>query len=73
MTRTLRGRIVETYGSIRAFAEALGWHEQKAWRIVSGAQEATASEISAMADALHVDIPDDLRALFFQVSTQNED
>lgn len=73
MTRTLRGRIVELYGSLRAFAEALGWHEQKVWRIVSGTQEATAGEICAMAAALQVDIPEDMRALFFQTSPQNAD
>lgn len=70
MIRTLRGKIVEMYGSLRSFAEAIGWHEQKVWRIVSGTQEATAGEIRTMAEALHVEIPEDLQSLFFQNSTQ---
>lgn len=73
MTRTLRGRIIEMYGSLRAFADALGWHEQKVYRIVNSIQEATASEILAMADALHVTVPDDMRSLFFQSGQQNAD
>lgn len=72
MTRTLRGRIVEMYGTLRAFSVALGWNEQKVMRIVNG-QEPTASEIIAMANALHVEVPEELMLLFFQPSPQNVD
>jgi len=65
MTKTLLGRIVENYRTIRAFAAALGMNEQKVRRIVGGAQEPTASEILAMARLLHVEIPEDMRNLFF--------
>ena len=61
----LRGRIVALYGSINRFAEALGWSTRKASYIVNGKQEATGKEIEQMANALNVDIPDDLHALFF--------
>lgn len=73
MPRTLRGKIVESYGSMRAFADALGWNGQKVLRIVGGSQEPTASEILAMASLLHVDVPEDLMSLFFQSSPQNVD
>lgn len=71
MTKTLLGRIVETHGTIRAFAAALGMNEQKVRRIVGGAQEPTASEILAMAHLLHVEIPEDMMNLFFQTCPQN--
>ncbi len=71
MTKTLLGRIVEKFGSMRRFAEALGWNEQKVRRIVNGAQEPTASEILAMGRLLNVEVPEDMMALFFQTSQQN--
>ena len=71
MTKTLLGRTVEMYGSMRAFAEALGWNEQKVRRIINGAQEPTASEILAMGKLLEVEVPDDMMALFFRPSQQN--
>lgn len=73
MPRTLRGRIVEDFGSIRAFAAAIGWHEQKTARIVNGIQEPTASEILLMANALHVEVPEEMIALFFRSCQQNVD
>lgn len=65
MNMKLRGRIVEMYGSIARFAEAIGWSARKVSYIVNGKQEPTGKEIEAMAEALQVEIPEDLRVLFF--------
>lgn len=64
MNNTLRGRIVEQYKTIKRFAEELGWSFRKAYDVVNGRQEATAKDIEAMSEALHVSVPEEFRALF---------
>lgn len=61
----LRGRIVSMYRSLLNFARALGWSSRKTYDIVNGKQEPTAKEIEQMCSALKVEIPDDMRQLFF--------
>ena len=61
----LKGRIVAMYGTIRNFADKLGWSPRKVSYIVNGLQEPNASDIEHMAKALEVEIPTDLHALFF--------
>jgi len=51
----LRGLVVAQYGSIRRFAECLGWSYAKAYRIVTGVQEPNSTDISCMAEALHLE------------------
>lgn len=70
---TLRGLIISGYGSLHNFANALGWSARKVSYIVSGKQEPNASEIQAMADMLKIDIPDDMKRIFFFKSPQNID
>lgn len=65
MNMKLRGKIVEMYGSIAKFAECIGWSARKVSYIVNGKQEPTGKEIEMMASALKVEIPEDLRVLFF--------
>lgn len=60
----LRGRIVTMFGTIGKFAEAIGWSRRKVSDIVNKKQEATASEIVAMANLLQVELPEDFRILF---------
>ena len=60
----LRGRIISVYGTIGKFALALNWSRRKASDIVNGNQEATASDIEQMANALNVELPEDFRLLF---------
>ena len=60
----LRGKVIGMYGSMLKFAEVLGWSSRKVYDIVNRNQEPTASDIEAMCDALHVDIPEDIRKLF---------
>lgn len=65
MNLTLRGRIIEMYGTIAKFAEAIGWSARKVSYIVNGKQEPTGHDIEVMACALRVEIPADLHSLFF--------
>lgn len=64
-TNALRGRIVAMFGTIDAFAKALGWSKRKVSYIVNGKQEPTGKEIESMADILNIEIPADLKEIFF--------
>ena len=61
----LRGRIISLYHSLRGFAKAIGWSDRKVYDIVKGKQEPTAKDIETMCEALHVDVPEDMKILFF--------
>lgn len=65
MKDNLRGRIISMYHSVKKFGEQLGWSTRKTYNIVNGKQEPTGKDIEAMCDALNIDIPDDMRSLFF--------
>ena len=61
----LRGRIVVMYNSVKNFSEVMKWSTRKTYDIVNRKQEPTGKEIEAMCVALHVQIPADMKALFF--------
>lgn len=61
----LRGEIITVFGSVRKFAKAIEWSERKAYAIVCGNQEPTAKDIEKMCDLLNVEIPAEMKALFF--------
>ena len=61
----LRGRIISMYHSINRFAEIVEWSNRKAYAIVNGKQEPTGKDIETMCIALNVQIPDEMRSLFF--------
>lgn len=61
----LRGRIVSMYHSVINFGRAMQWSSRKTYNIVNGKQEPTSSEIEAMCAALDVQIPEEMRLLFF--------
>ena len=61
---TLRGRVISSFGTIGKFAAAIGWSRRKASCIINGQQEATASDIEAMATLLNVELPEEFRILF---------
>ena len=61
----LRGRIVSMYRTLLNFANEMGWSSRKTYDIVNGKQEPTAKEIEAMCEALKVEIPEDMKQLFF--------
>lgn len=56
-TTPLRAAVLAKFRSVHAFAEALKWSDSKAFRIVNGIQDPTASEISAMIRCLQITDP----------------
>lgn len=61
----LRGRIVSKFRTVQLFARALNWSNRKAYDIVNGKQEPTSGDIDAMCKALDVEVPEEMRLLFF--------
>ncbi len=61
----LRGRIISKYKTVLNFGKYLHWSARKTYDIVNGKQEPTAKDIEAMCAALDVEIPEDMRLLFF--------
>lgn len=61
------------YHSVQNFARAIGWSNRKAYDIVNGNQEPTAKDIEDMCAVLKIDIPDEMRNIFFPKSPQNVD
>ena len=68
---TLRGLVISRFGTLTNFAKALGWSERKVSYIISGKQEASASDIEAMAAQLSIDIPEEMRRIFFATPSTN--
>ena len=62
----LRGRIIAMYHSIKNFAKVMNWSNRKTYDIVNGKQKPTGQDIDQMCAALNVEIPEEMRNLFFQ-------
>ena len=62
----LRGRIISMYHSVQNFARSVKWSNRKAYDIVNGRQEMTGKDIDVMCNALNVQIPEEMRNLFFK-------
>ena len=73
ITNTLKGRVVEMFGSVKAFSDKLCWSYRRTSDIVSGRQVPTADDISQMANALDVTSPEDFMRIFFASSVHNVD
>ena len=69
----LRGRIITMYHSVKKFADVIHWSTRKAYNIVNGKQEPTGKDIEDMCHVLDVQIPENMRLLFFSRSPQNAD
>ena len=61
----LRGRIISMYHSILNFAKEIHWSSRKAYDIVNGKQTMTSIDIDDMCRVLNVQMPDEMRSLFF--------
>ena len=61
----LRGRIIAMYRTIRNFAKVINWSTRKAYDVVNGKQTLTGADIDDMCRVLNVEIPEDMRLLFF--------
>ena len=72
-TSILRGKVVEKFGTITALAERVGWSYRRTADIVSGRQEATAKDISTLADALAITEPRAFMQIFFADTVHNVD
>ena len=53
------------YKSLLNFSKAINWSSRKTYDIINGRQEPTAKDIEDMCDVLQVEIPCDMRELFF--------
>ena len=62
---TLRGRIISMYHTVLNFGRALNWSSRKTYDIVNGKQDPSGKDIEAMCAALDVQIPAEMRSLFF--------
>jgi len=53
--KRLRAEIVAEFGTQAAFANAIGWHENKVSRIITGRYKPDTDEVADMAETLHLD------------------
>ena len=63
-TTPLRAAVLAKFRSVHAFAEARKWSDSKAFRIVNGMQNPTASEICAMRRCLRIEDPAETLRIF---------
>lgn len=70
---SLRGRIISMHHSVQNFAKAINWSNRKAYDIVNGRQVPTGKDIDEMCAVLNVQVPEEMRLLFFTNSPQNVD
>lgn len=61
----LRGLIVSKFHSVMNFARVIKWSSRKAYDIVNGKQEPTGTDIDQMCNVLGIEIPENMRILFF--------
>ena len=64
-TRAFRGKVVEQFGTVSSFANAMNWSPRKASYVTSGRQEMTAGEIENCAEALGVDNAHEFMRIFY--------
>ena len=63
--RALRGKVIEEFGSVSKFANAIGWSNRKASYITIGRQELTAQETEECAKMLNIDNARDFMRIFY--------
>ena len=61
----LRGRIIGKFHTIKNFAKAVYWSDRKAYDVINGRQEMTATDIDTICNALGIELPSEIRELFF--------
>ena len=65
MENPLRGKIVEMYGSIGRFADAMGWSKRKASYITGGRQQPTVEDVEMMAEKLKIEEAREFMRVFY--------
>lgn len=63
-SNAFKGRIVEEYGSQRAFCEHIGYDQNTLSRIMSGKKHPNIKESSAFAEALHLSADEFLKIFY---------
>lgn len=63
--RALRGKVVEEFGTVCKFAEAMGWSARKASYVTAGRQELTVKEVEECAKVLNIDNARDFMRIFY--------
>lgn len=66
MQATLRGIVLDRYGSMSTFAQKVGWGRKKASDIVNGRRHPTADDMMVIASELKIANDQDFMALFFK-------
>lgn len=61
----LRGRIIAKFHTVVNFANAVKWSKRKAYDILNGRQEMTLEDMETICVALEIEIPSEIRELFF--------
>lgn len=64
-SNALRGKVIEKYGTIGAFANAMNWSQRKASYITNGRQNMTTQEVEDCAEVLGVDSVQDFMRIFY--------
>jgi len=60
-----RGRVIEIYGTIGKFADAMNWSGRKASYVTTGRQFLTVKEAEDCAEVLNVDNVNDFMRIFY--------
>lgn len=63
-TNELRGAVLAKFKTVGAFAEAVNWSKNKAYRIVRGEQLPDSADIQAICVALRIKDPEAIVRLF---------
>lgn len=63
--KPFRMRVIETCGTIGAFAKAMNWSARKASYVTTGRQDLTVKDIEDCAEVLGVDNVNDFMRIFY--------
>ena len=66
MLNNLRGEIVAKYRTVKNFAKTVHWSNRKAYDVLNGKQELTMMDMEEICDAIELEIPSEIRKLFFE-------
>ena len=70
-TNAFRGKVIEKFGTIGAFAKAMNWSHRKASYVLNGKQEMSTKDVEDCAEALGIDnVPDFMRIFYPKTSNR---
>lgn len=71
MILTQKEILIRKFGSIASFAKAINWSNRKAYDIVNGKQEPTASEMAVMAEVAGINTAEEFIDFFYNTYPQS--